>query len=130
MNNIFLGPVVSAYDGCVLSGIITLRITAAIFLLTLVCNWIKQHSQNFLALIRILEPDEQQQLWFRRRFSLVTFTVSDLEHNYPVGKISRPYIFINANIEIAPYNHDDKVVHEYLESKDSILAVRNFILSE
>ena len=58
---------------------------------------------------------------------ILTCNASDLEHNYPVVKIYRPCIFINSNREISPYNHDGKVVYEYLAGKESISSVRNLI---
>ena len=59
---------------------------------------------------------------------ILTCNTSDLEHNYPVVKISRPCIFINSNREISPYNHYGKVVYESLESEESSSAVWHFIL--
>ena len=59
---------------------------------------------------------------------ILTCNASDLEHNYPVVKISKPCIFINSNREISLYNHDGKVVYEYLESEESSSEVWHFIL--
>ena len=59
---------------------------------------------------------------------LLTCNPSDLEHNHSIVKTSRPCIFINSNRETSPYNHDGKVVYEYLESEESSSAVRHFIL--
>ena len=59
---------------------------------------------------------------------LITFTASDLEHNYLVGKRDKTRIFINTNRERVVYNHDGKVVHGSLTSKESSSAVRHLIL--
>ena len=48
---------------------------------------------------------------------IVICNASDLEHNYPVVNISRPYIFINSNRETSLYNHYGKVVYESLSRK-------------
>ena len=59
---------------------------------------------------------------------LLTCNASDLEHNHPFVKTSRPCIFINSNREISLYNHDGKVFYESLESEESSSAVKHFIL--